>query len=444
MKKYQNSGIVFIASVILSIAVLGTGCVSGPASVRQKTGMEEGAAKKTNEKTVLTFWSWAYDTDTIKSVYETAIKNFNARNKYNVEIKSSYTTGEQYNTKLQTEMAANNAPDIFNMWAAGRMLPFVAANRLFPIGDEIMKDAEWRSRYIDGVFELTTFNNRIYGVPQFRVACMVFYNKDMFNNFGINVPGTWTDLVNVITTLKKNNKEAFALDAKDTWIAAMYAEYIADRIDPDAYKNAVKNKNWLVPAYIETGKKMRGLVEAGAFPQNATDLDYTSARNLFDQEKAGMYVMGNWDVGYLSNDSPIRDKIGVFKFPAIEGGKGAVDDWLAGIEAVISVSTRCKEPRAAAAFLKYLTEPEIAQDLIAEKGGYIPTVKISPDNARLSRLYIEADALLRDEKARFVFYDVFLGFKTGSEFNSAIQSIINGETPEEVFKRVDEVAKEVG
>jgi len=71
----------------------------------------------TNE---LTFWSWVSDSDTIKQVYEQAIKEFNSNNKYGVKIKAVYTPGEQYKTKLQTAMAANNPPDILNMWAAGK------------------------------------------------------------------------------------------------------------------------------------------------------------------------------------------------------------------------------------------------------------------------------------------------------------------------------------
>ncbi|WP_271629013.1 extracellular solute-binding protein, partial [Caldicellulosiruptor sp. DIB 104C] len=78
----------------------------------------------TNE---LTFWSWVSDSDTIKQVYEQAIKEFNSTNKYGVKIKAVYTPGEQYKTKLQTAMAANNPPDILNMWAAGKMKPYVDA-----------------------------------------------------------------------------------------------------------------------------------------------------------------------------------------------------------------------------------------------------------------------------------------------------------------------------
>lgn len=45
----------------------------------------------TNE---LTFWSWVSDSDTIKQVYEQAIKEFNSNNKYGVKIKAVYTPGK--------------------------------------------------------------------------------------------------------------------------------------------------------------------------------------------------------------------------------------------------------------------------------------------------------------------------------------------------------------
>jgi raffinose/stachyose/melibiose transport system substrate-binding protein len=86
---------------------------------------ESGDEKDSGNSKELTFWSWASDSDAIKAVYEDAIKNFNEDNEFGVTIKATYTPGEQYKTKLQTEMASNNAPDIFTMWPAGKMKPYV-------------------------------------------------------------------------------------------------------------------------------------------------------------------------------------------------------------------------------------------------------------------------------------------------------------------------------
>lgn len=146
MKRFSQIGIVFLlVAFTLSIIV-------------SNVGISNKKVQAANNE--LTFWSWVSDSDTIKQVYEQAIKEFNSKNPYGVKIKAVYTPGEQYKTKLQTAMAANNPPDILNMWAAGKMKPYVDANRLYPISDIMAKDAEWKNRYVNGVFDLTTFNGK--------------------------------------------------------------------------------------------------------------------------------------------------------------------------------------------------------------------------------------------------------------------------------------------
>lgn len=429
----RNKAVVLLIAVSLFFSSA-TGC-----------GEDKSTNSKTNhteKKAVLSFWSWADTTDYIRTAYEKAISNFNANNPFGVIIRSSYIPGEQYKTKMQTEMAANSAPDILNMWAAGKMKPYVEAGRLYPIGNDLLEDSEWKSRYHSEVFKDTTFEDTIYGIPQIRVASVIYYNKELFSKYGMDIPQTWFQLLQTVRTFRDNGIYAFALDGKDPWIGAMYGEYIAERLDPEAYERVLQDGNWMVPAYIETGRKLQELAMLKAFPENAINLDYIGARKLFDEEKAAMYLQGNWDVGYLASESPIRDKVGAMKFPLIEGGQGDDDSWLAGIEAVIAVSSKCKNPKAAAAFLKYLSEDEIAKDLIVEKGGYISSVKVRANPQKQTQLYKEVNNLLQTGSDNFGFYDVSLGPVVGEEFNKAIHSIIAGTSPEEAFGKLTEITRE--
>lgn len=156
-----------------------------------------------------------------------------------------------------------------------------------------------------------------------------------------------------------------------------------------------------------------------------------------------MYVMGSWDVGYLSTQSPVKNYVGAFKWPAVEGGKGSVNNFLAGIEQVIAVSSNCKNKQAAATWLKLLSEQRYAKDLIAEKAGYIPSVKVNPDPKKVTKLYLDVLNLLKDQNTKdsFTYYDVMFGPIIGDGFNNTIQSIYLGKDPQEAFKKLAEIAK---
>lgn len=400
-----------------------------PESAPAATADEEESAPA--EKAEIKVSCWGIETDTNSVIIKDAVDLFNKTNKVNATATVEFTEQEQYKTKIAAEMAANQAPDVFNTWAAGFLKPFVQAGKVYDLTDKLESDTEWKNRFIPGVYNSLSFDGKVYGLPTTQTVGLVFYNKEIFNKYNLSVPKTYDDLKNIINVLNQNGITPFALGNKDPWVAAMLAEMIINRVGgTEPYDNVYNGTGtWNDPAFIEAGKIMAELVNMKAFPDGFNAYENDASRADFIAGKYAMHVMGSWAIQQMYPD--MQDKLGVFKFPEITGGKGNADSWVGQPDQSFAIAANTKYPDQAAAFVKTISDPEI-QIKFSEAGNLIPTTAEAPAD-KVNPLAAEVGTLLKDMKDLFVFYDVGLGATIGNEFNNTIQAITAGKDPAEAF-----------
>lgn len=374
---------------------------------------------------------WGIETDTNSVIIKEAVDLYNKNNTVNATATVEFTEQEQYKTKIAAEMAANQAPDVFNTWAAGFLKPFVKAGKVYDLTDKLESDAEWKGRFIPGVYNSLSFDGKVYGLPTTQTVGVVFYNKEIFQKYNLSVPKTYDDLKNIIKVLNDNGITPFALGNKAPWVGAMIAEMIINRVGgTEPYDNVYNGTGtWNDPAFIDAGKVMAELVSLKAFPEGFNAYENDASRADFIAGKYGMHIMGSWAIQQMYPD--MKEKLGVFKFPEINGGKGNVDSWVGQPDQSFAIAANTKVADQAAAFVKTISDPEI-QIKLNEAGNLIPTNAVAPAD-KINPLAGEVGGLLKDMKDLFVFYDVGLGATIGNEFNNTVQAITAGKDPAEAF-----------
>ncbi len=105
-------------------------------------------------------------------------------------IKAVYDPGvnQGYFEKIQTELAANNAPDIF--WVGGaNTADFVATGKIADLKPMIDADKEFKlDDFYPGVMKELTRDGKIYGLPRDISTMVVYYNADLFKAAGLKTP----------------------------------------------------------------------------------------------------------------------------------------------------------------------------------------------------------------------------------------------------------------
>ena len=438
---------VLLLSFCLAFSMIFAGCGSKTETPKQaESGSKaEDTAKnqQSGQKVSLKVSCWGIETDPNSKLIKEAVELFNKNNTKNATATVEFTEQEQYKTKIAALLAANEAPDLFNTWASGFLKPFVTAGKVYSLSEGLDKDSEWKGRYVNGIFAPLTFNGKIYAAPTTQTVVCLFYNKEIFEKYGLKAPQNYAELKTVIETLNKNSITPFALGNKAPWVGAMMSELIANRIGGSEPFNKVYDGSgtWEDPSFIEAGKVMAELVKLDAFPKGFNALDNDPAQALFKQGKAAMLVMGSWAIQQLTNEeSAIKGKLDVAKFPAMNNGKGSVDNWLGQPDQSFAVSSSCKNKEAALELLKTFSDPAI-QAKFAEAGNLVATnVKIDP--AKSNPLALKVAELQKDMKELLIFYDVGLGATIGNEYNNTIQAITAGKAPEEAFKKLQQFTQQ--
>jgi len=383
---------------------------------------------------------WGIETDPNSQIIKEAVELFNETNKLNATATVEFTEQEQYKTKIAAQMAANEVPDVFNTWAAGFLKPFVKANKVYDLTDKLDADPEWKNRYVPGVYSSLEFDGRVYALPTTQTVACLFYNKEIFNKYGLEEPKTYDDLKNIIKVLNDNGVTPFAFGNKAPWVGAMLSEIIINRIGGTEPYNNVYNGTgtWEDPAFIEGGRIMAELVSLNAFPQGFNALDNDPAQADFISGKCAMLVMGSWAIQQCY--SGMGDKLDVCKFPEITGGKGNADSWVGQPDQSFAIAANSKVIDAAAEFIKTISDPVI-QTKLSEAGNLVAT-NITLDDTKVNPVALKVGNLLKDMKELFVFYDVGLGATIGNEYNNTIQAITAGKSPEEAFKALQEFTEQ--
>ncbi|KXG10826.1 Multiple sugar-binding protein [Anoxybacillus sp. P3H1B] len=434
LKKKAHSWLIGMMFV-LALAV--TGCSSSSSS------NENGASPEDGKKVTLTFMHlWpAGSSKQHYMIVNDIIKEFEKENP-NVTVKTEILENEQYKNKLKVLAASNELPDVGMTWAAGFLEPYVKGNLFAPLDDVL--DGGLKDQFVSGTTEAYAVDNKTYALPLELNITPVYYNKEIFAKYHLEVPKTYEEFKHVVQTLVKNGVAPIALGNKDRWTGSMWYMYLADRIGgADTLKNAINGSGTFAdPGLIKAAEEVQNLVKMKAFIKGFNGLSNDEAKAEFTNEKAAMYLMGTWDLPQFTTNEDIpkefRDKVGFFKFPVVEGGKGNVDSWVGGPGVGLFVAQNSKAKEEAKKFVRFFVEKWGEQSVT--KAGVIPATKVNTANVDLPQMYIDVLNELNKASNITLFADVQMNPEAAQTHLNLIQSLFGEEvTPKDFAKQHQEV-----
>jgi len=129
-----------------------------------------------------------------EATFREMIAIFEAKNP-DIKIDAKPTGYGEHFTQLATQIAANNAPDCFEL-NMENFLAFVVRGAVSEVGSLFEKTGLDPSVYSQGVLDACSMNGTLYAIPQSYSTVVLAYNKDLFDQAGIEYPAiewTWDD-----------------------------------------------------------------------------------------------------------------------------------------------------------------------------------------------------------------------------------------------------------
>ncbi len=249
-----------------------------------------GGAKS---KTVVSYMFWSNSPEEL-SITEKLVKAFEEENP-DIKVKMINTPPNEYYQKLSTAIAANEAPDVFYIQPE-RFAAFYVRNVLAPLNEFIEKDPDFKmENYFPQIIEAFSENGLLYATPRDVANYVVFYNKDLFDQFGVPYPKgdwTWKDFVKTAQMLTKDTDGDGKIDIFGTTGYNLYsAIYEAGgKILDDSGKRCLLSS----PQAIEAMQFYTDLLfkyHVAPLPEETGD---RTATELFKTGAVAMDINGRW------------------------------------------------------------------------------------------------------------------------------------------------------
>lgn len=252
---------------------------------------------------------------------------------------------------------------------------FAAAGWAMELDD--MFTAEEQQAFLSGTILANTYEGKIYGVPLFIDSGMLFYRKDLLEDYGFTPPLTWEELVlqaeRIITGEVRAGKDLVGFSAQFKQYEGLVCnmmEYILSNngklIDEKGKSHIADEKT------LEAVRFVRDEIIGKVASKGVLTYQEPESLDLFIQGQA--VFMRNWPYAWNVSNNPeksrIAGKVGIAKLPHFQGGESyaTLGGWQLGI------SNYSKNKDAAWKFIQFLTSKRI-QKLYAIKAGKAPTRK---------------------------------------------------------------------
>lgn len=224
---------------------------------------------------------------------------------------TGYTT-DQYKAFLQSSMSAGNPPDIYTWWTGNALADIVSSGQAAAI-DELWDAKIAAGEFAPGTRDLFSVDGKTYAIPMLIARWVVFYNKDIFAENGVEVPTTWEELEAAAATFAANGVTPFTASVQDGWRGFIWFSEIMIRQNPDAYAGlhdgSVPYDGPEVQAVFDQWLEW---YDKGYF----TDPRSNDEQKDFAGGSSAMYIQGEWAVGGLTGyGMEVGEDLGAFIMP---------------------------------------------------------------------------------------------------------------------------------
>jgi multiple sugar transport system substrate-binding protein len=231
------------------------------------------------------------------------------------------------------------------------------------------------SQFLKPAVQTAEYQGRLYAVPDYSNADLLYYRKDLLAQAGIKQPpATWAQLEQQAQTLaKKDSINGYAgTFAPYEGLTVNFASAVQSEggsiLSPDGTKVTVDS-----PQALDALQFLVNGFSTGWIPRQALSFEEVSSQDAFE---AGQYLfLDNWPDVYsvLSAESPGNKVYGKFGVAALPGPDANHQGSSSLGGANLAISAFSQHQRTALDFIKYMTSADAERQMLV-KGGFPPVL----------------------------------------------------------------------
>jgi len=437
--------------LVVSMVFMSAGCSNGgsDSTTEVEKNISESISTEGSEDEPVSFTFAAHFADLKESnaALYNIIDTFNRQHEGQIVVNYSGSADKSVHiTAMKLAAESGSLPDVFFL-PTTNAVEFYEAGYLYDMTDMIEQYGDLDEDTLNSLYESKDLqDNSIYGLPLTALVTGFWYNKDVFDRYGVAYPDegtTFDELLTMIDTFKANGVTTIINGAKtnySVWAFLLaFARYGFFEHDKAI---AAGSDVWSNDDFIKYFEKIQQLQEAGAFAENNSVTDFFQAKELFLAGEAAMFDSGAWDSAVVSD--ALGEKAGFWWGPIFEDSNYNQQYLMQAPSVSVRVNAESvKEPEkleAITEFMKFYMSPEA--DQIRVDNGTVPLTSVDVDASNVNAAFAKMLEALKIEGWISVPYqaDANLSEVVQEALYDSMFGVICGiYTPEEALEIMDEV-----
>ena len=269
---------------------------------------------------------------------------------------NSMNYNPQYRSALSAGAASNSLPDIIALQPGALTQQY----RSYLIDLSPYITGTWGGNWSDKFYKINVDQMRLgnppgddslYIVPCESQIINIWYNRMLFEDLGIAVPGTWAELQRASKTLSEGGYAPLYFGGADGWQKVNIFLMLSEQIAPgEIYSAQAGQTPWTSPGMVKTMEAwedfFKNVVQIGAL----SNVAYPDGVGQFVAGRVGMMALGSWwPQEFTAPEAPPNVKNWVFDhffLPPYQDG-GSASPPIGGMDFGFGITTNSENPDAA-------------------------------------------------------------------------------------------------
>ncbi len=431
MKKFVKK--ILSLSLVLVLLISLNACGK---DAENKTDSNNNAGESSNEKVQITFWHSMGGAGG-KGI-KTMVEKFNSTQDKIEVVEQFQGDYDEAINKLKSATKGKAGPDVVQIYDIGTQY-MIESGHVIPMQEFIDKDNFDINLLEDNILAYYNVDGELYSMPFNSSTPLLYYNKDMLKEAGIeNPPETIDEIIAASKKIAKDNKTGMALGIYgwffEQWMSKQGLPYANNGNGREERATAVdfdKNQGGLNVA--KAWKRMIDSKVIKSFPSTG------DARSAFVAGQAGMTLESTAALAGILKEVGGKFEVGTAYYPKINADDNGGVSIGGGSLWILDNSDDAKKD-AAWEFIKFMVSPE-QQVYWHKTTGYFP---INKDSYKLDEMKKHLDEnpqfktaidQLRDTKGEYAGALLPVFPEARKIIESELENMItNGKSPEDMIK----------
>jgi sn-glycerol 3-phosphate transport system substrate-binding protein len=420
-KKAMLSVLLVIIMVFLAACGSNTAStnVSGAQSANQNNqeGAESSSTEPTAAEPVKVVWWHSMGGELGKAV-DHLVAEFNKSHK-DVQVEAIFQGSyDESLNKMKASMGTDSGPTIVQVYEIGSRF-MIDSKTITPMQTFIDAEKYDISHLEENILGYYTFNDQLYSMPFNTSNPILYYNKTMFKDAGLdaeNPPATFEEVTEAAEKLTKDGKYGVSFALYAWFMEQLFANQGAEFVDNGNGRDDLSTKSLLASdAGVKTMTWWKDMVDSGV----ALNLGRKTAdtKQAFIAGQVGMILDSTAGLRGIVDGVGGKFEVGTAFLPKpSDAENGGV---IVGGASLYILNNRPEgEQQGAWEFIKFLASPE-QQAYWNVNSGYFPITKKAYD-----------EELVKENMKKFPQFQTAVDQLHGTELNNATKGAVMGVFPE--------------